>query len=97
MPTRKVSAFVATDARRAPQRTARAREAGILARRERLVAEVALLRRRGEPSKFIDNAEQLLTRWWSAASWNGREELLKTADWLVHIEKGRRNRAQTPA
>jgi hypothetical protein len=89
VPTRKVSVSVATDARRAPQRTARAREAGILARRDRLVAEVALLRRRGEPSKFIDNAEQLLTRWWSRASWNAREELLKSADWLVRLEKRR--------
>ena len=84
---------VATDARRAPQRTPRAREAGILARRDRLVAEVALLRRRGEPSKFIDNAEQLLTRWWSRASWNAREELLKSADWLVRLEKRRAGQA----
>ena len=93
MPTRKVSASAATDAHRAPRRTARAREAGILARRDRLVAEVALLRRRGEPSKFIDNAEQLLTRWWSRASWNAREELLKSADWLVRLERRRDTQA----
>ena len=37
----------------------------ILTQRERLVADIALLRARGDTSRFIDNAQQLLTRWWS--------------------------------
>jgi hypothetical protein len=61
----------------------------ILARRERLLAEVALPRRRGEASRFIENAQQLLTRWWSTTSWDGREKLLNSADWLVRLEKRR--------
>jgi hypothetical protein len=92
-----VPVFAPTGAPTRRRQNSRHRIDNILARRDQLVAEVALLRDGGEASKLIDNAQQLLTRWWSAASWNGREELLKTADWLVHIEKGRRNRAQTPA
>jgi hypothetical protein len=61
----------------------------ILAQRERLIADIAALRRLGASSKFVDNAQQLLTRWWATANWNGREELLRTADWLVRLEHRR--------
>src|SRR5262245_14011042 len=61
----------------------------ILSRRETLVAELARLRAHGVCSSFVDNAQQLLTRWWSSASWSGREELLKNADWLVRMEHRR--------
>jgi len=57
--------------------------------RERLVADIAQLRERGATSRFINNAQQLLTRWWSTATWTAREELLKSAEWLVRLEKGR--------
>ena len=58
----------------------------ILARRERLIADIAALRDHGASSKFVDNAQQLLTRWWSTANWTGRQELLRTADWLVRLQ-----------
>ena len=63
--------------------------AAVLARRKRLMLEIALLQRSGQSSKFIANAEQLLTRWWAAANWKARSELLKTADWLLRVEQHR--------
>lgn len=50
--------------------------------------EIALLRTAGA-SRFAVNAEKLLTRWWSAANWRVRRELLKNAEWLIHLEKRR--------
>jgi len=51
--------------------------------------QIAALQRSGQGSKFTDNAEQLLTRWWSTASWTARGELLKTVDWLLRVENRR--------
>lgn len=51
--------------------------------------EIAALRRSGQESKFTTNAEKLLTRWWAAANWSARAELLKTADWLLRVEQHR--------
>jgi hypothetical protein len=59
----------------------------IVTRRLGLVSELAVLRQQGAESKFMDNAQQLLTRWWSRASWDAREELLKSADWLIRLQK----------
>ena len=58
-------------------------------RRKQLVAEAALLIEQGRGSSFVEKAEQLLTRWWARASWNAREHLLATADWLIRIENRR--------
>jgi hypothetical protein len=51
--------------------------------------EIALLQKSGQASRFVANAEQLLTRWWGAANWKERNELLKTADWLLRVEQHR--------
>jgi len=96
VPARKNSAFAARGTRSARQAKSRAELNSIVAHRARLVAEVTRLRARGENSKFIDNAQQLLTRWWSTAGWHAREQLLKTADWLIRLEKRRGGRAQSP-
>lgn len=64
------------------------------ARRASLVAEVALLRDRGGASKFTDNAHQLLTRYWSTPSLGVRQNLLKSVEWLVLLE--RRRQGQHP-
>jgi hypothetical protein len=77
------------NARRARPRPLRQKVNSILTYRERLIAEVAVLRGCGEASRFVDNAQQLLTRWWATANWNAREELLKTAAWLIQLEKCR--------
>jgi hypothetical protein len=37
----------------------------------------------------IANAQQLLTRWWSRANWDAREELLKNVEWLIRVERRR--------
>src|SRR5262249_56182714 len=67
----------------APQR----RIETILSRREQLMAEIGSLSESPTRSRFIDNARQLLTRWWATANWNGREDLLRTAQWAVRIAK----------
>jgi hypothetical protein len=63
--------------------------AAVLARRAELMLEIAMLQEAGQNSRFIANAEQLLTRWWAAANWKSRGELLKTADWLLSVEQHR--------
>jgi hypothetical protein len=59
----------------------------ILSQREHLMADIESLRKQDTNSRFLDNARQLLTRWWAAATWSAREDLLKTAAWLVHLER----------
>jgi len=83
---RKLSYGPARKSSRSEQPAAQQKVTLILAQRERLIADIAALRDRGASSRFVDNAQQLLTRWWSTANWNGREELLRTADWLVRLE-----------
>ena len=52
--------------------------------------EIASLQRSGRASQFITNAEELLTRWWGTANWNARQELLRSASWMLQLE-GNRN------
>lgn len=66
----------------------------IVLERDRLITEVLALREQGADSKFVTNTQQLLTRWWSKAGWTAREELLKSAEWLLQIE---RQRARMPS
>jgi hypothetical protein len=84
MPGRKASQGAAREPRDRGQATARNTQA-IMIQRDRLIADITALRAHGAASKFIDNAKQLLTRWWSTASWSGREELLRSADWLIRV------------
>jgi hypothetical protein len=51
--------------------------------------EIAALQRSGRASQFITNAEELLTRWWGTANWNARQELLKSAGWMLQLESTR--------
>jgi hypothetical protein len=89
VPRRKIPVSAAKAAPGARKEQSRRKVDTILARRDRLVAEMAVLRDRGDASRFINNAQQLMTRWWSTATWNAREELLKTAEWLVRLAKRR--------
>jgi hypothetical protein len=86
VPGRKTSASAAGEGRDRRQQTPQQIKL-IVAERDSLIADIAALRAAGATSKFVDNAQQLLTRWWSTANWNGREDLLKTAAWLVRIEQ----------
>ena len=50
--------------------------------------EIARLRSaRDAPAEFLDKARALLTRHWGKATWSAREDLLKTAGWLVEVER----------
>ena len=75
----------ATRARSSGERSAEQQANIIVAQRDRLIVQIRLLREGGAASRLTDNAEQLLTRWWSRANWHGREELLNTAEWLLRI------------
>jgi hypothetical protein len=69
----------------------RKRENDVIARRDRLVVELIELQAKSGWSRFLNNAWVLLTRSWSHANWRGREELLKSADWLIQMEKRRKD------
>jgi hypothetical protein len=52
----------------------------------RQVPQIALLRSaKAEPSPFLNKAETLLTRHWAAASWQAREEILRSVKWLLSL------------
>ena len=97
MPASRRSAFgtKVTQSRRGLR--SRAAIDGILQQRDRLIAELSALRERGRASRFIENAQQLLTRSWSRASWAARERLLGNAEWLVRLEKRHESSVQPPA
>jgi hypothetical protein len=61
-----------------------------------LVAEVQSLRSGRDTSHHIDKAQELLTRWWSTATWRAREKLLKAAGWLIQLEKKNDARLLSP-
>jgi hypothetical protein len=97
VPTSRRSAFDIKVRRLPRAQRSRGKISSILERRDRLMAELSALRDRGKPSRFLDNAQELLTRWWSTASWGSRESLLGSADWLVRLEKRRESSLQPPA
>ena len=89
MPPRKSPRTAARASKGAERPIAVRKVNSILSRRQQLVAEVAQLRQQRNNSRLIENAQQLLTRWWSPAGWNAREDLLKAVGWLIRIEKRR--------
>ncbi len=50
-----------------------------------------MLRKEGGDPTFIENAQQLLTRWWAGANWAAREDILKSATWLVRMSQCRKS------
>ena len=67
------------------------RVAAIRQQRERLMAEISLLTKThvGADS-FVRKALTLLTVGWGRASWRARADLLRSADWLLNMERMRR-------
>lgn len=58
--------------------------------RKRLFDELLQLRElQGTSARSIDTARALLTNWWAKANWRTREELIKSADWVVRLESTR--------
>jgi hypothetical protein len=69
----------------------------IASQREHRLSEIESLRRGGMvPATFVDNAHTLLTQRWSKATWHSREQLLRAVDWLLHMERTRRNALVPP-
>jgi len=81
---------VRSQARKASQA---ARFSALLTQRERKMTEIIELRAGIGPGTFTDKAETLLTRFWSKATWRSREGILRTADWLLRMERKRRSGA----
>ena len=55
--------------------------------RERLLGQLSEIQARGDGSKQVEDALQLVTRWWGSASWHGREKLLRSAEWLLTLKR----------
>jgi len=68
------------------------RASSIASQRESRLSEIESLRR-GSPvtESFVDKAETLLTQRWSRANWRSREQLLRTVDWLLRMERVRQS------
>jgi hypothetical protein len=73
------------------------RVSSIASQRESRLSEIESLRRGGlAPETFVDKAQTLLTQRWSKATWRSREQLLRAVDWLLHMERVRRNTLADP-
>jgi hypothetical protein len=69
------------------------RVSSITSQRESRLSEIESLRRDGLASEsFVDKAQALLTQRWSKATWRSREQLLRAVDWLLRMERTRRNK-----
>ena len=53
--------------------------------RERCIQTLKRLGADRGTNSFLDKAMILLTRYWAETPWNGRADLLQTADWLIRI------------
>ena len=59
-----------------------------MTQRDEQVTEIALLRSaKAGPSPFLNKAEALLTRYWAAANWQAREEILRSVKWLLNLAR----------
>ena len=62
------------------------RTTALLAQRDSLMTEIAVARSSAiVPAPLISKARALLTRFWSDANWDAREELLRAAGWLMRV------------
>jgi hypothetical protein len=60
----------------------------LLSQRDALMTEIAILRSRSKvPHSSINKVGTLLTRYWSKANWQTREEILRAARWLLNVGK----------
>jgi hypothetical protein len=64
-------------------------EAAIGAKRAECIREIERLRATLGSTPFVDKAHRLLLpRYWAAASWKGRADILKTVEWLIAMSIG---------
>lgn len=58
-------------------------------RRAECMRQIEQLRTVLGPTPFVDKAYRLLLpRYWAAASWKARADILKTVDWLIAMSVG---------
>jgi hypothetical protein len=58
----------------------------LVSQREDIMAEIALRTRLGAVTPVITKIRTLLTRFWAAANWSERAELLSVARWLLQLD-----------
>ena len=59
----------------------------LLSQRDNLMNEIQAGLRAEAPSPLIKKAGALLTRFWARADWRSREEILRTACWLLGVAR----------
>jgi hypothetical protein len=60
----------------------------LVAERDRQIAEIEKLRGQGQgTASGLGKAYALLTRFWSRANWNAREEIIRTLAWLLRLDQ----------
>jgi len=60
----------------------------LLSLRDEQITESGLMRSaKAEPSPFLNKAETLLTRYWAGATWQAREEILRSVKWLLNLAR----------
>jgi hypothetical protein len=60
----------------------------LLSQRDQLIAEILAHRHTGHDTPLLKQAEALVTRFWAEEDWQGREELLRSASWLLGLGRG---------
>src|SRR5262249_8085393 len=71
-----------------PSRAYSKRMDSLLSQRDALMAEIAILSTHARiPSSTLSKTRSLLTRYWSKADWQSREEILRAARWLLNVGK----------
>jgi hypothetical protein len=71
---------------RSAPRTSSKQVVALLSQRDSLMSEIEILRSRATaPGSSIDKAGTLLTRHWSKADWQTREEILRAARWILNV------------
>jgi hypothetical protein len=64
-------------------------ENAIGAKRAECMREIERLRATLGSTPFVDKAYRLLLpRYWAAATWKGRADILKTVEWLIAMSVG---------
>jgi hypothetical protein len=71
--------------RRAIHRAPRMSHRALLNDRERCIQILQRLGGGRGLNSFLDKAMTLLTRYWAETPWNGRAELLQSANWLIRV------------
>ena len=82
------SATLAKQRGRSATRSYSKQAISLLSQRDALMAEVSILRSRANvPRSSVNKVGTLLTRYWSKANWQNREEILRAARWLLNVGK----------